>query len=103
MSSADQPPGEIRATILDRQATADFVRGVAEMRRTRLENARAVAEQCIGHKIGGLAGVYDTHTYADEMAVAWQQWGDRVCTLTSGVGAAASLKRAAKGARSSGN
>jgi hypothetical protein len=47
MSSPDQPPGEIRATILDKQAIADFVRGVAEMRRARLENVSAVAEQCI--------------------------------------------------------
>jgi hypothetical protein len=47
MSSVGQPPGEIRATVLDRQAIADFVRGVAEMRRARLENFRAVVEQCI--------------------------------------------------------
>lgn len=37
----------MRARILDKQAIADVVRGVGEMRRARFENFRAVVEQCI--------------------------------------------------------
>jgi integrase len=58
------------------------VRRVMRSGMARLGITQAVAEQCLGHKIGGLPGVYDTHSYADEMAAAWQRWGDHVCTLT---------------------
>lgn len=47
----------------------------------RLGISQTVAEQCLGHKAGGLVGVYDQHSYEVEMADAWQRWGDHVAQL----------------------
>jgi integrase len=57
------------------------IRRVMRSGMAKLGVSQAVAEQCLGHKIGGLAGVYDTHSYATEMASAWNQWGDHVARL----------------------
>lgn len=47
MSGPDQPVGEIRATILDKQASENFVRGFGELRHARFDSFRAVIEQCM--------------------------------------------------------
>ena len=31
------------------------------------------AERCLGHVIGGVAGVYDRHRYSDEMLLAYEK------------------------------
>ena len=44
--------------------------------------SQTVAEQCLGHKIGGLVGVYDQHSYQTEMREAWLRWGEHLSRLT---------------------
>jgi integrase len=58
------------------------IRRVVRSGMAKLGITQAVGEQCLGHKIGGLAGTYDTHDYSDEMTAAWRQWGDHVCKIT---------------------
>jgi integrase len=49
--------------------------------------SQTVAEQCLGHKAGGLVGVYDQHSYEAEKADAWRRWGDHLAALTARKGA----------------
>ena len=72
----------LRATVKVDNWRLHDIRRVLRSGMAKLGVTQAVAEQCLGHKIGGLAGVYDTYTYADEMADAWNRWGDHVCNLT---------------------
>jgi integrase len=58
------------------------IRRVVRSGMAKLGVTQAVAEQCLGHKIGGLPGVYDTHSYEKEMAAAWKKWGDHVRKIT---------------------
>jgi integrase len=58
------------------------IRRVVRSGMAKLKVSQAVAELCLGHKVGGLVGVYDQHDYADEKADAWRRWGDRVCEAT---------------------
>ena len=52
----------------------------------RLGISQVVAELCLGHlgAKGGLVGVYDQHSYANEMRDAWAKWGDHVDRVTAG-------------------
>jgi integrase len=72
----------LRATVKVDNWRLHDIRRVVRSGMAKLGITQAVVEQCLGHKIGGLPGVYDTHSYADEMADAWQRWGDHVCKLT---------------------
>ena len=70
---------------MDLPAMARFAGGMRRVVRSGLAKLgipQAVAEQCLGHKIGGLAGVYDTYSYDEEMAAAWKKWGDHVRKAT---------------------
>lgn len=49
----------------------------------RLGVSQTVAEQCLGHKAGGLVRVYDQHSYEAEKADAWRRWGDYLTSLTT--------------------
>jgi integrase len=66
----------------------DFQRRPHDLRRymrtglTRIGVTRAVAEQCLGHKVDGLVGVYDQRSYSAEKADAWRRWGDHLAQLT---------------------
>jgi integrase len=40
-----------------------------------------IAERCVGHVIGGVRGVYDRHTYLDEMRLAFE----KLATLVEGI------------------
>jgi hypothetical protein len=31
------------------------------------------AEKCLGHTIGGVKGIYDRHTYVNEMSIAYEK------------------------------
>jgi integrase len=59
------------------------IRRVMRSGMAKLGITQAVAEQCLGHKMGGLPGVYDTHSYEEEKAAAWKRWGDHVCKVTA--------------------
>jgi integrase len=50
----------------------------------KLGVSEAVGELCLGHKPGGLVGVYDVHDYAAEKRAAWLTWGDHVSALLKG-------------------
>lgn len=43
-----------------------------------------VAERCLNHKIGGVAGIYDRHDYFDERKQALQTWANLVQALEKG-------------------
>jgi len=43
------------------------------------------AEQCLGHVIGGVQGIYDRHKYLDEMRMAYEKLAaliERIVTPT---------------------
>lgn len=60
----------------------------------RIGITQTVAEAALGHKAGGLVGVYDQHSYADEKAAAWKRWGDHLISLTRGPTAARKARAA---------
>ena len=37
---------------------------------------REVSEMCLNHKLPGVEGIYDQHTYYDERRVALEKWSD---------------------------
>jgi integrase len=41
------------------------------------------AEQCLGHVIGGVQGVYDRHRYIDEMRIAYEKLAAMIETITN--------------------
>ena len=41
-------------------------------------------ERCLNHTVPGVAGTYNRHHYADEMAAAWKLWSDHVVSLVKG-------------------
>jgi len=47
----------------------------------RLGTPVLVAELCLGHKQGGVIGIYDRHTYLDERRVALLKWEQLVMGL----------------------
>jgi integrase len=47
---------------------------------------REVAERCLGHKIRGVEGTYDTHDYYDERCSALEQWAAVLCDAERGEG-----------------
>jgi integrase len=52
----------------------------------RLGVALPVVEKCLNHasgSFGGIVGVYQRHSFADEMAAAFKSWGDHVDSITA--------------------
>jgi hypothetical protein len=41
------------------------------------------AEQCLGHVIGGVMGVYDRHKYLDEMRKAYEKLVRQIETIVN--------------------
>jgi integrase len=86
----DKRPFDFQHPTLDRVHAAvpgDWrlhdLRRAMRSRMAKLGISQAVAEQCLGHKLTGLVGVYDQHDYVDEMARAWHAWGDSVRALVA--------------------
>ena len=50
----------------------------------RLGVDRVVAECVLGHRMPGVAGIYDRHDYVPEMRAALQRWADHVERIVSG-------------------
>ena len=48
----------------------------------RLGISHEVGELCLGHRLGGVAGVYNLYQYADEQRVAMDQWGNHLVSIT---------------------
>jgi integrase len=84
----DKRPFDFQHATIDRvrPAITDWV--LHDLRRymrsgmNRIGITQAVAEQCLGHLVGGLIGVYDQHSYAEEKAAAWRAWGDHLTAIT---------------------
>lgn len=49
----------------------------------RLGISHEVAELCLGHALGGVAGVYNLYQYGEEQRDALQKWGAHLRTLTA--------------------
>jgi integrase len=43
-----------------------------------------IAERCLGHRIGGVRGVYDRHTYLEEMKVAFEALAKQIAAVVKG-------------------
>ena len=43
-----------------------------------------VAERVLGHRMPGVAGIYDRHDYVPEMRAALQRWADHVERIVRG-------------------
>jgi len=41
-------------------------------------------ERCLNHTVPGVAGIYNRHAYAPEMAAAWKLWSHHVASLVKG-------------------
>ena len=50
----------------------------------RLGVDHVVAECVLGHRMPGVAGVYDRHDYVPEMRCALQRWADHIDRIVSG-------------------
>jgi integrase len=49
----------------------------------RLGVSHEVAELCLGHRLGGVAGVYNLYQYAGEQRAALALWGEHLLSLTA--------------------
>lgn len=48
----------------------------------RLGVSHEVAELCLGHRLGGVAGIYNLYGYAEEQRSALEKWGAHLLSLT---------------------
>lgn len=49
----------------------------------RLGVSHEVAELCLGHRLGGVAGVYNLYQYAGEQRAAMDKWGEHLRSLAA--------------------
>ena len=58
---------------------------------------RDISEMCLNHKLSGVEGIYDRHTYFDERKEALEKWADFLlaCELGTNVTPIGLAKRAA--------
>jgi integrase len=47
----------------------------------RLGVSHEVAELCLGHRLGGVAGIYNLYGYAEEQRAALEKWGAKLMAL----------------------
>jgi integrase len=64
----DWPPHDLRRTMRT---------GLA-----RLGVSHEVSELCLGHRLGGVAGVYNLYQYGEEQRAAMEKWGEHLKGLT---------------------
>lgn len=89
----DRKSFDFQHATMDRIITAAGVRDwrLHDLRRymrsglAALGTSQVVAELVLGHRtpLGGLVGVYDVHTYADEKHAAWHKWAAHVGKLVA--------------------
>jgi integrase len=49
----------------------------------RIKIAPHVIERCLNHALGGVASIYQHHSYYEEMAEAFARWSDHVTRITA--------------------
>ena len=67
-----------------RRFTPHDLRGTMKSHMRALGVPRDISEMCLNHKLSGVEGLYDRHTYYEEPKDALKQWAD--CLLTCELG-----------------
>lgn len=68
-----------------RRFTPHDLRSTAKSHLRRLGVPRDITEMCLNHKLSGVEGIYDIHTYFEERKVALAKWGDYLKQIESGL------------------
>jgi integrase len=72
-------------TVAVRRFTPHDLRSTARSHLAALGASIFVAERCLNHSLGGLAGIYDQHDYMDERRFALERWTDFIVACDTGV------------------
>lgn len=64
-----------------RRFTPHDLRSTAKSHMRALGVPRDITEMCLNHKLPGVEGIYDVHTYFDERKEALKRWGDYLVRL----------------------
>jgi integrase len=64
-----------------RRFTPHDLRSTAKSHMRALGIPRDITEMCLNHKLPGVEGIYDVHTYFDERKDALAKWGDYLARL----------------------
>ena len=59
-----------------RRFTPHDLRSTMKSHLRKLGVPREVSEMCLNHKLPGVEGIYDQHTYYDERRIALEKWSD---------------------------
>ncbi|MBL8428811.1 MAG: tyrosine-type recombinase/integrase [Dechloromonas sp.] len=65
-----------------RRFTPHDLRSTMKSHLRKLGVPREVSEMCLNHKLPGVEGIYDQHTYYDERRVALEKWSDFLVSFT---------------------
>jgi len=65
-----------------RRFTPHDLRSTMKSHLRKLGVPREVSEMCLNHKLPGVEGIYDQHTYYDERRVALEKWSDFLTSFT---------------------
>jgi integrase len=66
-----------------RRFTPHDLRSTAKSHMRALGVPRDITEMCLNHKLPGVEGIYDLHTYFDERKEALTRWGDFLTRIES--------------------
>jgi integrase len=64
-----------------RRFTPHDLRSTAKSHMRALGIPREITEMCLNHKVPGVEGIYDAHTYFDERSEALSLWGAKLARL----------------------
>lgn len=64
-----------------RRFTPHDLRSTAKSQMRALGVPRDITEMCLNHKLPGIEGIYDVHTYFDERKQALTQWADYLIAI----------------------
>lgn len=68
-----------------RRFTPHDLRSTAKSHMRQLGVSRETSEMCLNHKLSGVEGIYDIHTYFEERKAALAKWGDYLKQIESGL------------------
>ena len=64
-----------------RRFTPHDLRSTAKSQMRALGVPRDITEMCLNHKLPGIEGIYDVHTYFEERKSALTIWSDFLVTI----------------------
>ena len=64
-----------------RRFTPHDLRSTMKSHMRKLGVSRDISEMCLNHKLPGVEGIYDQHSYYEERRVALKKWADFLVTL----------------------